>query len=700
MRRCRYALFLLALATLPVASPAQVAPTAEDYARSAKVQERWKQVYDGPVRPHWLADGLGFWYETQTRAGKRFRLVRAADGQRWEATTKEALAEAAFRDAPALARALTEKPEKRQDKPRRDNLLSPDGTLRLTVRDGNLWLEETRKDAPPATQLTFDGAPGAPYEWESARWSPDGRRVAVNRLRFAQEPTITLRTSAPNNAIFPTARTVAYARAGDDVAVRLPALIDIPNRRAIPLDNTGLEKQWFMAAPRWRPDSQAFTLEWTERGFSAVTLWEIDADGVRRARFEERPGTFVNHKTRQLRHLADGLSTLWVTERTGWRQLWRFYADGRAIPLTQGAFVVHDILRVDESAGKVWFTAAGIDPAECPYQRHLCVAALDGSGWRDLTPGDAHHDIALSPDGAVFVDNASRADSPAVSTLRRTADGAIVAELQRQDIADLAPSGWTMPIVFSAKGRDGKTDIWGVLRLPPRFDPKKRYPVLEQIYAGPHGNRFPADFLPVDYFSDIFTELGFVVVRIDGMGTAGRSKAFHDVCYKNLRDAGFPDRILWLKAAAARYPWLDIDRVGIFGWSAGGQNALAALLWHNDFYKAAIALCGCHDNRLDKLWWNEQFMGWPVDHTYAENSNVVNAHRLKGDLFLICGEDDDNVDPSTTLQVVHALIRANKNFEQLFLPNTGHSISGPFVERKMKDFFVRSLLNAAPPPWD
>ena len=223
--------------------------------------------------------------------------------------------------------------------------------------------------------------------------------------------------------------------------------------------------------------------------------------------------------------------------------------------------------------------------------------------------------------------------------------------------------------------------------------------MLEQIYAGPHDAHVPKNFLPCDYFSDIFTTLGFVVVRIDGMGTAGRSKAFHDVCWKNLRDAGFPDRIAWMKAAAATRPWLDLGRVGIFGWSAGGQNAMAALLWHNTFYKAAIALCGCHDNRMDKLWWNEQFMGWPIDASYAQNSNAVNAHLLKGHLFLINGEDDDNVDPATTLQVVRALIKAGKDFEQLYLPNTGHAISGPFVERKMKDFFVRCLLGQTPPAW-
>ncbi len=695
----RIAVFMLAVACAAAGAWAQIAPTAEDYARSGKVMDWWKQTYLGPVRPQWLCGGLGFWHRTATREGERLRLVRAADGRMWEAKDKKALAEAARADAPALADALLAKPEEKKEAERPDNLLSPDGRLRLSVRDGNLWLEETRKDAPPAAQLTYDGNPAVPYEAASVRWSPDGTRVAANRVRPVAEPRLALRTSAPEGSVRPRERQVDYARPGDAVTVRLPALIDIPNRRPIPLDLTGLETQWFLSAPAWRPDSKAFTFEWTQRGFGAFAVWEVFADGVRRARVEERAETFVPYTLRQRRDLADGRSTLWVSERTGWRQLWRFWDDGRAVPLTQGRFVVHEIVRVDEASGRVWFTAGGVNPGECPYQLHLCVAALDGSGWRDLTPEDAHHDVAFSPDGAVFVDNASRADRPNVALLRRGADGAVVAELQRQDVADLQASGWQMPQVFHAKGRDGETDIWGVLRLPPNFDPARKYPVLEQIYAGPHGYRFPAAFLPVDYFSDIFAALGFVVVKIDGMGTAGRSKAFHDVCWRNLRDAGFPDRILWMKAAAKERPWLDLSRVGIFGWSAGGQNAMAALLWHNDFYKAAIALCGCHDNRVDKLWWNEQFMGWPLGPWYAENSNVANAHRLKGRLFLINGEDDDNVDPATSLQVAHALIQAGKDFEQLFLPNTGHAISGPFVERKMKDFFVRALLGQTPPPW-
>src|SRR5262249_33898976 len=260
----------------------------------------------------------------------------------------------------------------------------------------------------------------------------------------------------------------------------------------------------------------------------------------------------------------------------------------------------------------------------------------------------------------------------------------------------LKAGGWEAPEVFVAKGRDGKTDIWGIISRPKGFDPKKTYPVIESIYAGPQGSFVPKSFSPFRRFSAL-TDLGFVVVQIDGMGTANRSKAFHDVCWHNLKDAGFPDRIAWHKAVAKKYPWYDVDRVGLVGTSAGGQNAAGGVLFHPDFYKAAVAACGCHDNRMDKASWNEQGMGHPVGPWYAESSNVDNAHRLRGKLMLIVGELDTNVPPESTFRVADALIRAGKDFDLLVVPNAGHGPGGAYGQRRMHDFFVRHLLGTAPP---
>jgi dipeptidyl aminopeptidase/acylaminoacyl peptidase len=295
-----------------------------------------------------------------------------------------------------------------------------------------------------------------------------------------------------------------------------------------------------------------------------------------------------------------------------------------------------------------------------------------------------------------LIDTWSRVDSAPVHELRRSSDGGLVSKLEEADISELQATGWKPPEVFVAKARDGKTDIWGTINQPKDFDPSKKYPVIEQIYAGPQGSYVPKSFGGARRFASL-TDLGFVVVQMDGMGTANRSKAFHDVCWKNLKDAGFPDRILWHKAVAAKYPWYDISRVGIYGTSAGGQNAAGAVLFHPEFYKAAVANSGCHDNRMDKASWNEQWMGYPVGPQYAESSNIENAGKLRGHLMLVVGEMDENVPPETTYRFVDALIKANKDFDLLTVPNGGHGAGGAYGQRRLQDFFVRHLQGTEPP---
>ncbi len=268
--------------------------------------------------------------------------------------------------------------------------------------------------------------------------------------------------------------------------------------------------------------------------------------------------------------------------------------------------------------------------------------------------------------------------------------------MEKPTLEPLVATGWRCPEPFVAKGRDGVTDIYGIIYRPTNFDPAKKYPVIENIYAGPQDSFVPKAFERLNDKMRL-AELGFIVVQIDGMGTSNRSKAFHDVCWHNLGDAGFPDRILWMKAAAAKEPAMDLTRVGIYGGSAGGQNALRGLEAHGDFYKVGIADCGCHDNRMDKIWWNELWMGWPIGPWYAEQSNVTNAKDMNGKLLLIVGELDTNVDPASTMQVVNALIKADKDFELLVVPGSNHGASeNPYGKRRRMDFFVRNLLHVEP----
>ena len=271
-----------------------------------------------------------------------------------------------------------------------------------------------------------------------------------------------------------------------------------------------------------------------------------------------------------------------------------------------------------------------------------------------------------------------------------------VMDLEHGDLTALTKAGWSRPEVFSAKGRDGRTDIWGVIYRPTNFDAKKKYPVIESIYAGPQGSFVPKTFSVNSGLRNL-AELGFIVVQIDGMGTDNRSKAFHDVAWKNLGDAGFPDRILWHKAVAAKYPSYDVTRVGIYGTSAGGQNSTGGVLFHPEFYKAAFSAAGCHDNRMDKIWWNELWMSWPIGPQYAASSNTEHAANLKSKLMLYVGEHDTNVDPSSTVQLFGALLRAGKTVEFIYEPNADHGSGGQYGERRRNDFFVHNLLGVEPP---
>ncbi len=340
-----------------------------------------------------------------------------------------------------------------------------------------------------------------------------------------------------------------------------------------------------------------------------------------------------------------------------------------------------------------------MNPDQDPYLMHYDRVNFDGTHLVALTAANGNHTAQFSSGRRYMVDTYSRVDMTPVHELRRTSDGRLMCLLEKVDASELLATGWKAPEVFVAKGRDGTTDIWGILSRPPHFDPMRKYPVIESIYAGPQGSFVPKSFSPYSRYRPL-TELGFIVVQIHGMGTANRSKAFHDVCWHNLKDAGFPDRIAWHKAVARQYAYYDLDRVGIYGTSAGAQNAAGAVLFHADFYKAAVAACGCHDNRIDKASWNEQWMGYPVGPQYAACSNITHAANLRVHLLLIVGEMDDNVPPESTYRFADALIKAGKDFEFLVVPGMRHSTGGAYGVRRMQDFFVRHLFGVRPPDWN
>ena len=685
--------------------------TRADYQRSDTILKLNNRVYGGAVRPAWLDSSAYFWYKNQERGGEAYYLVNAKTGQRHRADNREGLAAFLPKRDKALAESLLKDPEPRYRNWKREEpkpVVSPDGQWEAYIKDHNVYVAEVQKEGEKMQQprkevaLTLDGSVNLPYDAEALQWSPDGRKLATLRVRKVEERRIPLIESAPASQKQPILQWRDYAKPGDVLPVSLPVLIDVEQQKVIPVNAAAYEEQFWLNLTGWRADSRAFTFEFNQRGHQRYVVGEVDATtGEIRTMVDEQMPTFIHYYKNFRYDLNDGREMLWISERDGWRHLYRIDgATGQVKQqITKGEWVVREVDYVDEAQETIYFYASGFHAGEDPYNLHYCQVRFDGTGFTDLTPEAANHHVYPSADRAYFVDSYSRPDLAPVSQLKRM-DGSVVMPLEKADLSDLEAAGWVMPEVFCAKGRDGKTDIWGNVYRPTHFDPNRIYPVVEMIYAGPHDSHVDKDFKAEHHLISKLVELGFVVVSIDGMGTSNRSKAFHDVCWKNLKDAGFPDRIAWIKALGAKYNYLDLDRVGIYGWSAGGQNAMAALLWHNDFYKVAVALCGCHDNRMDKVWWNEQWMGYPLDASYSASSNVDNAALLKGKLLLINGELDDNVDPTSTLQVVKALMEAGKNFEQLYLPGKTHSLGGPFEMHKMHDFFVKHLKRQDPPAWE
>ena len=702
------------------------------------------------VRPEWIGKTNAFWYSTLTEKGTEYYLVDAAAGKKAAAFDVEKLAaqlstlsskpikpyELVFRNTkfsddlkvltfysdgfewnwdlkknkltkgkavsmerggPRQGRNWSESTDQLDNKP----VVSPDSLWDAFVRDHNLWIKPHK--GGNAIQYSRDGVPGFYYSSYKIYWSPDSKKLVAVKFRPAWKRIIHYVESSPVDQVQPKYSDVEYAKPGDEVPYQLPVLFLREEKKQMTISDDLYWQQYDIERFEWRKDNKTLTFEFNQRGHQIYRVLEIDGTtGSVRTLIEETSPTFINYSGYRYRYdTDDGSEILWASERDGWNHLYRISGKtGQVInQVTKGEWMVRKVISVNEEKKQITFEASGKEPGQDPYFIHVYRVNFDGTGLKRLTEGDGNHSASFSPDESLLVDTWSRVDQPAITVLRKASDGSVILELEKADITKLLATGWKPPVVFTAKARDGKTDIWGVIIRPINFDPNKKYPVIENIYAGPQGSFVPKTFSTQNGMQS-YAELGFVVVQIDGMGTANRSKAFHDVCWRNLGDAGFPDRILWMQAAAKQFPYIDISRVGIYGTSAGGQNSTGAVLFHPEFYKVAVSSCGCQDNRMDKMWWNEQWMGYPIGEWYETSSNVVNASKLKGKLLLIVGEMDLNVDPTSTMQVVNALIKANKDFDLLVVPGMDHSSGGPYGDHKRMDFFVRHLLGVTPPAWE
>lgn len=583
----------------------------------------------------------------------------------------------------------------------KERVASPDRKKEAYISEGNLWVRD--RETGKSRKLSDDGSP---YEYYSSNiyWSPDSRKIVCCKYRPGADRQLTLISSSPQDQLQPKIETLDYLKPGDALPIRRPVAFLLEEEKVIPFDVPEVDSQYDLNNIKWDKGSDFFTFDFNKRGHQQFIIYagDIQSEALRPVIKEESP-TFIYYYNLYQYWFKDSPELLWISERDGWRHLYLYdVLTGKVKKqLTKGEWVVKSVENVDEKNRRLIFKGCGMDENEDPYLEKYYTLDMNNGKITALTPENAQHNVTFTKDYKYIFDLYSRVDLAPTMVVRSVEDkGKIVYKPEIQpDISKVVDAGWRMPEVFSAKGRDGKTDIWGVIIRPSNFDPAKKYPVIEYIYAGPHDSHVPKSFA-VEQRTSALSEMGFITVMIDGMGTANRSKAFHDVCWKNLNDAGFPDRIAWLKTAAEKYPEIDIERMGIYGMSAGGQNTMSGLLSYPDFYKVGVASCGCYDNRMDKIWWNEQWMGYPIGKHYEENSNVVNAHLLKGKLLLLLGEMDNNVDPSSTLQLVNELIKHDKEFEFVMLPGARHTMGEKYGERKRRDFFVKHLLGKQTPEWN
>ena len=721
--------------------------TIDDYNRAYSLKRTftWSQVKNHVDDARWLPDGRfqyhvtdggkGVWHCGQVNADGSITLnndsakvttpslqgrVRGGSSSRGESRTR-------FVANPSKRRQERHWMET-DDERNADPVLSPDSSLVAFIRNDNVFV--AKPDGSEARALSTEGTLSH-YFSSYIQWSPDSRYLAVNRIRPIEKRYVYYVESSPADQLQPVLHKQEYAKPGDELAQKTPYIFEVATGKAIQPATDLIANQYALTGPEWCEDSHAIRFEYNQRGHKLYRVYEMNVQGVVRSLIEERAETYVRYSNNYRHNLHGDSLILWLSERDGYPHLYLFdtglsprapykgggkilrkqsstsskgdhslpHREGEGRVLTSGPWCVRKVLHVDEEKGFIIFTANGKNKDEDPYHIHYYRVNLDGKGLTDLTPEAANHNARFNEDFTAFIDTYSTVDTAPVTKVKVLGDSAAEKTLASADISPLLAAGWVAPEVFVAPGRDGITPMWGIIQRPTNFDPSKRYPVIEYIYAGPGDSYTPKSFQPYNFYTTALAELGFIVVQLDAMGTSNRGKKFEEVCYKNLKDAGFPDRIAWIKAAAAKYPYMDIDRVGIYGCSAGGQESTAAVLFHGDFYKAAYSACGCHDNRMDKIWWNEQWMGYPVDSSYIECSNVENAYRLQRPLMLVVGELDDNVDPASTMQVADALIKANKPFELVVIPGAHHTVGEAYGEHKRFDFFVKQLLGIDPPAW-
>jgi len=688
--------------------------TDADYARA----ERFMTYNTTPLVLHsagratWLPDDQ-FWYRTTTEKGSEAVLVDAAHATRSVCDLPACRAAGRGRGNAGAA------PATRFDVP------SPDGKRTAFVRDWNLWVRDLATGVE--TALTTDGVKDFGYATDNAgwtssdrailAWSPDSKKIATYQQDQRNVGEMYLVDTKVGH---PTLRAWKYPLPGDPVVTMIQrVVIDVNAPKVLRLqmppdqhrstlcDDVACRGEWDDA--QWSADSASLAFVSTSRDHRQETLRMANTTtGEVHDVFEEKVTTFFESGNGRInwRYLSSSKEVIWFSERDNWGQLYLYDAGSGKLKhqITTGEGNVTQLLHVDEKARLLYFVAVGKEKGRDPYFRHFYRIGMDGKNLTLLTPDDADHDVAMSPSGRFFVDTYSKPDVPSVCDLR-DANGKVVMNVEKTDISRLVATGWKPPTPIVVKARDGRTDLYGLMYKPTNLDPSKKYPIVNHIYPGPQtGSVSGRSFSPARGDAQALAELGFIVVEIDGMGTPWRSKKFHEAYFGNMGDNTLPDQVAGMKELAGRFPWIDIDRAGIYGHSGGGYATADAMFRYPDFFKVGISESGNHDNRVYEDDWAEKWIGLLVTNpdgssNYDSQANQTLAKNLKGKLLLAHGTMDNNVPPNNTLLVVDALIKANKDFDLLMLPNEPHGYGNEsnYMTRRRWDYFVKNLLGAEPP---
>ena len=759
---------LVLLIAFPAIAQTPAAVTAADYARAEKWMgyNTNPLVFRAGVRPVWQGDGR-FWYRVTTAEGIEFVMVESASGTKAPAFDHAKLAAAlsaaagAKFDAHRLpftdfelsadGQTISFSAQRRRwkcdltaDKCNSDgaapatgpgaggrggagnSVMSPDKKRAAFIRDFNLWVRDVATGKE--TQLTTDGIKDFGYATDNAGWthsdravlvwSPDSKKIAT----FQQDQRGVGEMYLVDTKVgHPTLQAWKYPLPGDEVVTTIQrVIIEVETPRVIRLklppdqhrstlcdDVQCRGGEW--ADVEWTPDATQLAFVSTSRDHKQAQLRVADeATGNIRDVLEEKVETQYESGQGRVnwRYLPAKNEVIWYSERDNWGQLYLYDATTGKLKnqITTGEGVVTQLLKVDEKNRLLYFLAVGREKGRDPYFSHLYRIGFDGKNLSLLTPEDGNHEISLSPSGSFFFDSYSKPDVPPVAVLRAV-DGKMITTIEKADISKLLATGWKPPVPITVKARDGVTDLYGLMFKPTNLDDKKKYPIINQIYPGPQGGSVGSrSFSAARSDAQALAELGFIVVQIDGMGNPLRSKKFHDFYYGNMGDNTLPDQITGMKQLAEKYPWIDIDRVGIWGHSGGGYATADAMFRYPDFFKVGISESGNHDNRVYEDDWGERYHGLLTRDSsgktnYDDQANQNIAKNLKGHLLLAHGTMDDNVPPNNTLLVVEALIKANKDFDLLMLPNQrhGYGSASNYMTRRRWDYFTRYLLGVEPP---